>query len=81
MIAILHSSHTEPCYLYHCQLAKAIDFATMMMITLAKVIVEAIVAMPVLPEFKDIVQPKKRGVKMGINRYISTSYTMLFRYN
>jgi hypothetical protein len=25
---------------------------------------------------KDIVQPKKRGVKMGINRFISTSYTI-----
>jgi hypothetical protein len=31
MIAILHSSHAEPCYLYHCQLAKIIAFATMMM--------------------------------------------------
>jgi DNA-binding cell septation regulator SpoVG len=26
--------------------------------------------------FKDIVQPKKRGVKKGINRFISTSYTI-----
>jgi hypothetical protein len=46
----VHSFHAEPCYLNHCQLAKAIDFATMMMITLAKVIVEVIVGMSVLPE-------------------------------
>ncbi len=27
-------------------------------------------------ELKDIVQPKKREVKRGINRFISTSYTI-----
>ena len=26
--------------------------------------------------FKDIVQPKKRGVKRGMNRFVSTSYTI-----
>ena len=26
--------------------------------------------------FKDIVQPKNRGVKRGTNRFISTSYTI-----
>ncbi len=25
---------------------------------------------------KDIVQPKKRGVKRGMNRFVSTSYTI-----
>jgi hypothetical protein len=27
-------------------------------------------------KFKDIVQPKKRGVKRGMNRFVSTSYTI-----
>jgi hypothetical protein len=26
--------------------------------------------------FKDIVQPKKRGVKRGTNRFVSTSYAI-----
>ncbi len=26
--------------------------------------------------FKDIVQPKKRGVRRGMNRFVSTSYTI-----
>ncbi len=30
----------------------------------------------VIVVFKDIVQPKKRGVKRCINRFVSTSYTI-----
>jgi hypothetical protein len=44
----VHSFHAEPCYLNHCHLADTIAFVTT--ITLAKVTVEANVAMSVLPE-------------------------------
>ncbi|MFN9898715.1 MAG: hypothetical protein ACK55Z_07975, partial [bacterium] len=31
---------------------------------------------PTSAHLKDIVQPKKRGVKRGMNRFVSTSYTI-----
>jgi hypothetical protein len=44
-------------------------------ITITKVLMQGVPHIK-KTHFKDIVQPKKRRVKWGINRFISTSYTI-----